>query len=318
LGGGELQHIRNFVERRQNTVRTICAIALLSLSACTYPDIQVRPKLSPGEAINEGPYAYYARGKSELENGRLGLAIKNFLKALTFDMSSVPTLNALGVSYDRLGRFDLAMRYYHAALKLDPASVQTNNNIGFSYLLRGEPELASRIFAQVMVIANRNPVIRGNFERARWIAAKDRYLRCLPAAEKSQKFLGSQELEHDFPSNKLRIVPIGLGVKRLVTTGLWLNERGSSEQQPTEGSLYPRFESRQNSKSRSSKKHVCDSPKAAGVEKSIFAGSLTSAAASPEIPRRGLASDVHRKINLEESPTLFWLEPALIDQVRGE
>ncbi len=107
----------------------------------------------------------YEVGKLHFAEGRIGLALKSFRQAMREDPTSVPTLNALAASYDRIQRFDLAEVYYGKALAIEPRSAQTLNNIGYSMLLRGDRTEALAFFEKAKAIDPRNMVVAANMAR---------------------------------------------------------------------------------------------------------------------------------------------------------
>ena len=107
----------------------------------------------------------YQAGKLHFGEGRIGLALKSFREAMRQDPTSVPTLNALAASYDRIQRFDLAQLYYDKALAIEPRSVQTLNNIGYSMSLRGDRTEALAYFDKAKTIDPQNMVVAANMAR---------------------------------------------------------------------------------------------------------------------------------------------------------
>ncbi len=123
---------------------------------------------APNAAVSE-----YQAGKLHFGEGRIGLALKSFREAMRQDPTSVPTLNALAASYDRIQRFDLAQFYYDKALTIEPQSAQTLNNIGYSMLLRGDRTEALAYFDKANSIDPRNMVVAANLARLAPAAAAD-------------------------------------------------------------------------------------------------------------------------------------------------
>ena len=115
----------------------------------------------------------YEVGKLHFAEGRIGLALKSFRQAMREDPASVPTLNALAASYDRIQRFDLAQFYYDKALTIEPQSAQTLNNIGYSMLLRGDRTEALAYFDKANSIDPRNMVVAANLARLAPAAVAD-------------------------------------------------------------------------------------------------------------------------------------------------
>jgi Tfp pilus assembly protein PilF len=84
----------------------------------------------------------YDQGKRYLTLGNFGLAIDAFQRELGQNPNSVPALNGLAVSYDRLGRADAAQQYLDRALALDPNSTVTLSNLAYLNLSHGNKAVA--------------------------------------------------------------------------------------------------------------------------------------------------------------------------------
>lgn len=140
----------------------LCTVSVIA-TGCQTGNDDMRLVLSgnqaPGTLLSD---TVYEQGKRYLNQGRLGLAANYFQKALRRDQSSVPVLNALAATYDRLRRYDLAELYYQRALKQDPNSPQTLNNLGYSYLLQGKAELAAAYLGRAGELSRGDKVIETN------------------------------------------------------------------------------------------------------------------------------------------------------------
>jgi len=95
-----------------------------------------------GERVEATDIGAHASGLANLAKGRYGLALDDLKQALRLDPTSIETLNAIAICYDRLGRHDLAFAYYQRALAFDQGSAQTLNNLARSLLVQGRPEEA--------------------------------------------------------------------------------------------------------------------------------------------------------------------------------
>ena len=125
----------------------LTAASSLALAGCTLDSLyEDAPETGASVALTaEG---LFGSGKKHLEEERFGLALESFKAALSKAPGSVRTLNAIGVTYDKLGRADIAEGYYRRALGIDPESVQTINNLGYSLLLQGRAKEALPFLAQ--------------------------------------------------------------------------------------------------------------------------------------------------------------------------
>jgi len=123
------------------------AASSLTLAGCTLDSLDEKTP-DTGGAVASKAEGLFGSGKKHLEEGRYGLALESFKAALSEAPGSVRTLNAIGVTYDKLGRTDIAEGYYRRALVIDPDSIQTINNLGYSLLLRGRAKEALPFLAQ--------------------------------------------------------------------------------------------------------------------------------------------------------------------------
>lgn len=135
-------------------------ILLAGCGGGSMPEISGMRAISPNAEVSD-----YQAGKLHFGEGRFGLALKSFHAAKRQDPTSVPTLNALAASYDRIQRFDLAQVYYDKALAIEPRSAQTLNNIGYSMLLRGDRTEALAYFDKAKTIDPLNMVVAANLAR---------------------------------------------------------------------------------------------------------------------------------------------------------
>ncbi len=135
-------------------------ILMVGCGGGSMQDISDVRATAPNAAVSE-----YQAGKLHFGEGRIGLALKSFREAIRLDPTSVPTLNALAASYDRIQRFDLAQVYYDKALAIEPQSAQTLNNIGYSMLLRGDRTEALAYFDKAKSIDPQNMVVAANVAR---------------------------------------------------------------------------------------------------------------------------------------------------------
>ena len=125
----------------------LTAASSLALAGCTLDSLYEKTP-DTGGAVAPKAEGLFGIGKKHLEEGRYGLALESFKAALSKAPGSIRTLNAIGVTYDKLGRTDIAEGYYRRALAIDPESVQTINNLGYSLLLQGRAKEALLFLAQ--------------------------------------------------------------------------------------------------------------------------------------------------------------------------
>ena len=139
----------------------------LCLGACMgggLPTIRPTPvQATSHETMSERAYS---EGKAHLAEGRAGLAIIAFERAVRLDPLSVNALNGIGAAYDDLKRYDIALGYYKRALLLAPQNADTTNNIAVSLRLAGDVT-ASEWFARAAKLDPANDTIAANVVQAR-------------------------------------------------------------------------------------------------------------------------------------------------------
>lgn len=90
---------------------------------------QESPKEAPQLASQERPSVLTNMGRRALDQGRTGLAIEAFRRALAGGEEPAAAHNGLGVAYARIGRVDLAQRYFEQAATIDPANARYQANL---------------------------------------------------------------------------------------------------------------------------------------------------------------------------------------------
>jgi hypothetical protein len=139
----------------------------LCIGACTaneYPTVRpIHSQAITHETLFERAYG---EGKRQLADGRAGLAIVAFERAVRLDPLSVDALNGIGAAYDDLNRYDIALGYYKRALLLAPKSADTTNNIAVSLQLAGDLT-AHDWFERAAHLDPSNPIIASNIVQAR-------------------------------------------------------------------------------------------------------------------------------------------------------
>jgi tetratricopeptide (TPR) repeat protein len=133
---------------RHGLAKGVIVVALaLPLGACqVFHGIHFAQIISIGKR-NHAPAPALAAGSSteagraQLADGRPGLAIASFQRALTNGEQVAPALNGLGVAYARLDRDDLAERFFREAMAVDPANSRYSENLA---LLMRSPSFIAR------------------------------------------------------------------------------------------------------------------------------------------------------------------------------
>lgn len=139
-------------------VRALVAVMLVSpLSACgSFLGIHFTRHNPPAERTQAVAMSSTELGRRQLAEGRTGLAVEAFQRALAAGEPVAPAVNGLGVAFAKLGRDDLAKRFFEEALAADPGNPRYADNL--ARLMRS-PAYASRaaaeMTAQVMKDADR-------------------------------------------------------------------------------------------------------------------------------------------------------------------
>lgn len=135
--------------RHFHTRALLLSMLALPLSACssflginlTRHAPRAAPAAPAAPALAGAEANATAAGRAQLAEGRTGLAIESFQRALASGEPIAPAVNGLGVAYARLGRFDLAQRYFRQAMASDPADPRYADNLA---RLMTSPTLALR------------------------------------------------------------------------------------------------------------------------------------------------------------------------------
>jgi tetratricopeptide (TPR) repeat protein len=150
----------------------LAPLLLAALAACAHPHSGATP-VAVGLEHQSAAGDAYARGRTALASGEVGVAVEQFRRALRADPASVPALNGLAVAYDEIGRFDVAQGLYRRALAIAPQSAATMNNLGRSLLRQGAAAAALPylVAAREQAGPAQLAVVEANLADARRIAA---------------------------------------------------------------------------------------------------------------------------------------------------
>lgn len=151
--------------RKASFTALLLAAGALPLGACTslfgihfaHNKPKVRPidGETPMQAATAASASSTEAGRQHLADGRIGLAVESFQKALGAGEPIAPAANGLGVAYARLGRFELALRYFQEAVAAAPSDPRYSENIG---RLTRSPAMAMRHDADLASAALEAPV----------------------------------------------------------------------------------------------------------------------------------------------------------------
>ncbi len=118
-------------------------------------------------AASPGAARHYNTGRMLLEQGRQEEAIEQFKVAAGLDPNFALPRNELGAVYLSQGKEDEAVREFEAAVAIDGRSALAYNNLGTALLRKGRTEEALNAFGKALELEPNNPLIQGNYEKAR-------------------------------------------------------------------------------------------------------------------------------------------------------
>jgi len=84
-----------------------------------------------------GKNEHWIRGRKNLKEGKLELAIRDFTEAIEIDSAVAKSFADRGCAYARLGKYKEAEEDFKKAIKLDPASAEAYCNLGKLYTESG-------------------------------------------------------------------------------------------------------------------------------------------------------------------------------------
>ncbi|MBN1141903.1 MAG: tetratricopeptide repeat protein [Deltaproteobacteria bacterium] len=112
------------------------SVVVMNLAACTPVPVE---KSRQAES-------HYIMGVSALQERNPTMALKDFLKAESFDPKRADIQNGLGQAYQLKKSYALAERHYLNAVELQPEDPRFSNNLGALYLDMGEWDKAIASF----------------------------------------------------------------------------------------------------------------------------------------------------------------------------
>ena len=112
-------------------------------------------ELKPSEAPAALARAQFARGD-------IGLAERNYRRAVEDNPRDARSWLGLAACYDRMARFDLAERAYAQVVKLTGRTAEVENNLGYHFLLKGDLRQARVHLAAAAQRDPSDPQIQGN------------------------------------------------------------------------------------------------------------------------------------------------------------
>ncbi len=161
----------------------VVASGCASLGASGEPtDSAPKPVVQRAHSVEESQ-AQYKLGKYYIAQGRLGLALAAFNRAIEFDPGNVEARNARGIALVRLGDIKGAVLELETAVASSPGMPHLLNNLAYAHMLDGALALAADNLERSLRIDPVNAKAREN-----WNELSRRALANPQLAEKMKQF----------------------------------------------------------------------------------------------------------------------------------
>jgi len=155
----------------QRLIRLALLTLMLSLLGCQSQDSRTATgyETVAGESLRDSESArrHNALGMEAIEENDFGKAEQSFKQALEADVMFGPAHNNLGKLYHTQELFYKAAWEYQYAIKLMPYHPEPKYNLGLVYESVGKLDEAVDLYDQARTIQPDNPVLIGNYARAR-------------------------------------------------------------------------------------------------------------------------------------------------------
>lgn len=156
----------------QRWPRLVLLALMLSPLGCQSQDSRTTAgyETIAGESLRDSESArqYNAAGMQAIDNDDLEKAEQAFKQALEADVMFGPAHNNLGKLYHTQELLYKAAWEYQYAIKLMPYHPEPKYNLGLVYESVGKLDEAIALYDQARIIEPDNPVLIGNFARARF------------------------------------------------------------------------------------------------------------------------------------------------------
>jgi tetratricopeptide (TPR) repeat protein/S1-C subfamily serine protease len=97
---------------------------------------------NPNNSNNNNAETHFERAVAYHEQGKVGLALADYNKAIALEPNFAQAYGNRGLLYKNQGKVELALADYNQAIALEPNDVQAYNNRGVLYQNQGKPDLA--------------------------------------------------------------------------------------------------------------------------------------------------------------------------------
>ena len=99
-----------------------------------------------GAQTGPDPEAFFHAGLSHLRDGRAGMALEEFKKAVRADGKNPYFYKGLGLAYAALRKYDDAVAAFHKSLEINPYYVDVRNDLGSALILAGRRDAGKKEF----------------------------------------------------------------------------------------------------------------------------------------------------------------------------
>ncbi len=167
-----------------------CFIGIFALIGCVGSGSTQSKNFNVSDSSNS--QVYVKLGVEYMKKQQLGIALKNFERALELDSRNSGAHNMIAVLFDRLDQNELALKHFRKAVSLRPSNASAQNNYGKMLCSLGEYEKAQKHLTKAYTTPlYKNPWVAltnaGRCARKQGDLPKaDRYLRL--ALKKSPEF----------------------------------------------------------------------------------------------------------------------------------
>jgi len=152
LWGDAVDFLEDNLRRRPDNVRVMVMLGN-AYAAAKRPEDGMRLLEQAMQLNQRYDFAYTARGKMLIDQGRGGDAIPFLLKGADLFPTSVQMHEYLGIAYGQVGELQKALEHFRQALQLNPDDASIYTNLGVVYSWMGDNRQAADYFEKSLRLA---------------------------------------------------------------------------------------------------------------------------------------------------------------------